>query len=207
VARSIHASRLGPYLDASPLSRIRDCVAAALFVLASPSHLPLSYHAPCCHAPRSAYVHADAAHGPDDRGPFTGMPLHALLPACAVGVGMPALLVLSLADTAPPVWQGEEVEPHHDSDIDDMEEDDTLQEASLQADAVQPASMPAFTVKNRQASVKTDSACMAHYPTDHRRGVSAGKAAAGGTGERGRHEGGRNNCEPVRAPPEECCCF
>ena len=29
-------------------------------------------------------------------------------------------------------------------------------------------------------------ACMAHYPTDHRRGVSAGTAGAGGTSERGR---------------------
>jgi len=29
-------------------------------------------------------------------------------------------------------------------------------------------------------------ACMAHYPTDHRRGVSAGTAGAGGTSERGK---------------------
>ena len=29
-------------------------------------------------------------------------------------------------------------------------------------------------------------ACMAHYPTDHRRGVGAGKAGAGGTSGRGR---------------------
>jgi hypothetical protein len=33
-------------------------------------------------------------------------------------------------------------------------------------------------------------ACMAHYPTDHRRGVSAGKAGAGGTCDRGRQTPG-----------------
>ena len=65
-----------------PRSRIRDCLAAALFGLASPSHLPLSYHAPRCHAPRSANAHADAAHGPDDRGPLAGMPARLPCSSC-----------------------------------------------------------------------------------------------------------------------------
>ena len=33
-------------------------------------------------------------------------------------------------------------------------------------------------------------ACIAHYPTDHRRGVSADKAGAGGTSGRDRQNGG-----------------
>ena len=33
---------------------------------------------------------------------------------------------------------------------------------------------------------ETPGACMAHYPTDHRRGVRVGEAGAGGTRERGR---------------------
>ena len=44
---------------------------------------------------------------------------------------------------------------------------------------------------------ETPGACMAHYPTDHRRG-GAGNASAGGTSGRGGHQGGRNNCGPVR---------
>ena len=67
----------------------------------------------------------------------------------------PALLILSLADTAPPVWQGEEEDPRHDSDLDDMEQDDTLPEASLQADGEPPAAMPVVAGRTRQASVKT----------------------------------------------------
>ena len=46
---------------------------------------------------------------------------------------------------------------------------------------------------------ETPGSCMAHYPTDHRRGVSAGTAGVGGTSGRGRHQGGRNNWGPVRA--------
>jgi hypothetical protein len=36
-------------------------------------------------------------------------------------------------------------------------------------------------------------ACMAHYPTDHRRGMSADKAGAGGTSERGRTDNRRDD--------------